>query len=396
MPRHALPPYEVEKITFSPHPKADPPAIRARARYRREEGGPLLDVYGKAPIPKKGARGKTPIELAKKAAADDLRNNLKTKEKQHDGGSDQITPKTTVERVAQVWLAEKRTQRPRLAERTLEEYEKWVGAYINGTDYGRLTITAAANLVRGEQHLRSIANGTHKRSARGGGEGAMRSARKVLHGIMDTAHRHGAIPSPVRFRLQGRTVKDDRRGVDTERAFTPEELQAVRARADASRSDVGDLVAFLSVMGCRISEALHGVYWKDVDLDSGVVIIRGTKSKNATRTAKMPPALCERLRTRTENFGTKGLVFGVTRYAGKMGEPRDLSNVLTTLRAILDDAGTEWAGSHTFRRSVATMLDDAGYGAGAIASLLGQDPVTTMSYIKRKTTADAALALDLS
>lgn len=382
MARHALPPYEVDKISISPHPDVLG-VIRARARYRREVGGPLLDIYGK---------GKSEA-----AAKRDLRQNLAERKGQHHGGSDQITTRTTVARVAQVWLDEKKTQRPALSSRTLEEYAKWVGAYVTDTDYGRLTITAAANVVRGEQHLQAVANGTHKKTARGGGEGAMRSARKVLHGLMDTAHRHGAIPATVRFRLQGRTVKDDRRGVDTDRAFTREELRTVQASADASRSDVGDLVAFLSVMGCRISEALHGVEWTNVDLETGTVVIKGTKSKNAVRTATMPGWLCDRLRARAETFGTNGLVFGITRYASKRGKPRDLSNVLDTLRALLDDAGMPWAGSHTFRRTVATMLDERGHGVGAIATLLGQDPITTMSYIKTKPVGHAAaVAFDVA
>jgi integrase len=355
--------------------------VRARARYRRDAGGPLLDIYGK---------GKTEA-----AAKRDLRANLAAKQGQHQGGSDLISAITTVERVAEVWLTEKRSQRPALAQRTLDEYAKWVAAYIKGTDYGCLTITAASNVVRGEQHLQAIANGKHKRTARGGGEGAMRSARKVMHGIMDTAHRHGALPSPVRFRLQGRTVTDERRQIDTDRAFTPADLRKVQAAADASRSDIGDLVAFLSVMGCRISEALHGVYWEDVNLDANAVVIRGTKSKNAVRAAKMPQWLTDRMRKRAATYGTTGLVFGVTRYASKVGKRRDLSNVLDTLRRILDESGYSWAGSHTFRRTVATMLDERGHGTGAIATLLGQDPVTTMSYIKRKTVGDAAaLAFD--
>ncbi|MDN4175581.1 site-specific integrase [Nocardioides sp. SOB77] len=375
MGRTALAPYKVDKITYGAHPNTEG-MVRARARYRREEGGPLLDIYGK---------GKTNA-----AAKRDLEKNLDAKSKQHHGGSSQVTTKTTVAQVAEVWLGEKRAQRPPLSDRTLDEYAKWVGAYVEGTDYGRLTITAAANVIRGEQHLRAVANGEHKKSARGGGEGAMRSARKVLHGLMDTAYRHGAIPSPVRFRLQGRTVKDDRRQIDTERAFTPEELRRVQETADASASDVGDLVAFLSVMGCRISEALHGVHWDDVDLQTGRVVIRGTKSKNAVRTATIPAWVSERLAKRAATFGNNGLVFGVTRYASKVGKPRDLSNVLDTLRRVLDDAGATWAGSHTFRRSVATMLDERGHGVGAIATLLGQDPVTTMSYIKTKNVGEAA------
>lgn len=46
MGRHALKPYEVERISTTPHPDT-PGWIRARARYRREEGGPLFDMHGK-------------------------------------------------------------------------------------------------------------------------------------------------------------------------------------------------------------------------------------------------------------------------------------------------------------------------------------------------------------
>ena len=169
----------------------------------------------------------------------------------------------------------------------------------------------------------------------------------------------------------------------------------MQALADASSADVGDLVAFMSALGPRVSEALHGTAWIDVDLDAQTVLIRGTKSANAVRTVKMPLWLTDRLRKRAVAHGTEGLVFGVTRYASKIGKPRDIANVLNTVRGILDEAGCAWAGSHTFRRTVATMLDDAGVGTGAIATVLGQDPVTTSGYIKTSRIGDAAaLALD--
>lgn len=60
-----------------------------------------------------------------------------------------------------------------------------------------------------------------------------------------------------------------------------------------------------------------------------------------------------------------------------------------------DTANAARPGSHTFRRTVATMLDDAGGGIGAIATVLGQDPVTTSGYIKTAHVGDAAaLTLD--
>lgn len=374
MARHALPPYEVDQIATSEHPTI-PGMIRARARFRREEGGPLTDVYG---------TGKTAA-----AAKRDLRANLAKKRQQHHGGSDQVSTTSTVEQVAAVWLNEKQAQRPALAEKTLHEYAKWVSAYINGTSYGRLKIGAAANVVRGEQHLRDVANGEHKSTSRGGGEGAMKSARKVLHGLTDTAHRHGAIPHPTRFRLQGRTTDDGRDKIDTERVFTHDELAAVQAVADARTSDVGDLVAFLTALGPRIAEALHGVSWADVDLDARTVVIRGTKTKNAKRTVTMPEWLSERLRNRADLHGRTGLVFGVTRYASKVGNPRDLSNVLDQMRSVLDAAGCSWAGSHTFRRTYATLADESGASLGQIAAVLGQDPVTTSTYIKTRPIATA-------
>ncbi|GAA1736226.1 site-specific integrase [Aeromicrobium alkaliterrae] len=374
MPRHALAPYEVDQIAVSDHPKT-PGLVRARARFRREDGGPLLDVYGS---------GKTPA-----AAKRDLRANLARKRQQHHGGSDRVSTTSTVEQVAAVWLSEKQAQRPALAEKTLSEYAKWVSAYITGTAYGSLKIGAAANVVRGEQHLRDVANGQHKSTSRGGGEGAMKSARKVLHGITDTAHRHGAIPHPTRFRLQGRTADEGRDKIDTERVFTHDELVEVQAVADAHTADMGDLVAFLTALGPRVSEALHGVTWDDVDLDAGTVTIRGTKSKNAKRTVTMPAWLIERLGARAGLHGTTGLVFGVTRYASKMGQPRDLSNVLDKMRSLLDTAGCPWAGSHTFRRTYATLADDAGASLGQIAAVLGQDPATTATYIKTRPVATA-------
>src|SRR4051794_38179450 len=80
MARNALPPYEVGSIKTGPPPKMRG-MTRARASYRREEGGPLHDVYG---------TGKT-VAAAKR----DLKANLARKREQHHGGSEQIDPKTT-------------------------------------------------------------------------------------------------------------------------------------------------------------------------------------------------------------------------------------------------------------------------------------------------------------
>jgi integrase len=87
-----------------------------------------------------------------------------------------------------------------------------------------------------------------------------------------------------------------------------------------------------------------------------------------------------------------GLVF-----PNPTGEPRSPSNVQRGLRAVLDRiGGYAWVTSHTFRRTVATRLDDAGLSARAIADHLGhaKPSMTQDVYMGRGVaTAEAATAL---
>ena len=60
---------------------------------------------------------------------------------------------------------------------------------------------------------------------------------------------------------------------------------------------------------------------------------------------------------------------------------RDPSNTQADLRQALDRAGYPWVSSHVFRKTVASRLDDQGYGVRHIADQLGHNrPSTTMDY----------------
>jgi integrase len=76
---------------------------------------------------------------------------------------------------------------------------------------------------------------------------------------------------------------------------------------------------------------------------------------------------------------------------------RDPSNSQADLRAALDRAGYPWVTSHTFRKTVASRLDDAGLSIRHIADQLGHArPSTTLDhYLGRRaiTTSDVADAL---
>ena len=69
--------------------------------------------------------------------------------------------------------------------------------------------------------------------------------------------------------------------------------------------------------------------------------------------------------------------------------------VARLFRQMLDDAGFPWATPHTFRRTVATLLDEAGLPIALAANQLGHaDPaMTARVYLGRKASTAAAGAV---
>lgn len=182
--------------------------------------------------------------------------------------------------------------------------------------------------------------------------------------------------------------------------FTPDEMKRVQRHADTSTADVGDLVAFLFGTGARISEALRNTAWVDVDLEAQTVRVRGTKTRHADRVLALGDGLTERIRNRALRYGTDGQVFGTTRFAvnrngtNVLGKPRDRQNVLKAIRRVLTAAGTQWAGSHSFRRTVATWMDEAGAPLAEIDAQLGHgDLNVTARYLGRTTAPTRAASI---
>jgi integrase len=339
-----------------------------------------------------GAAARRALQGKVNAARDDFR-----------GGDEILSYDTKLTKAADVWLDWKGRQTVKgktLNAQTLYDYEGYVRRCIVGSALADLPLARANDVSRVESWLTKIADER--------GETAAKQARKVLGGVLQLAERRGAIPASVMHRVQmpgaktgtagdRKCVTEDcdykcgQRHLDTRRAFTTEEVSAVMAQAEASAADVADLVAFLFGTGARISEALHCVSWVDVDFDAQTVRVRGTKTSNADRVLSLSGELTERLRQRAALHGTKGLVFGVTRYAGKAGQPRDRNNVCKSLRLVFGKAGVKWAGTHTFRRTVATWLDAAGAPLAEIANQLGHgDTNVTATYLGRTTTPTRA------
>lgn len=87
-------------------------------------------------------------------------------------------------------------------------------------------------------------------------------------------------------------------------------------------------------------------------------------------------------------------MFGVTRFPSKAGQPRGRNNVSKSLRRVFAKAGVPWAGTHTFRRTVATWLDASGAPLAEIANQVGHaDTNVTANYLGRTGTPTRAASV---
>ncbi|NMO93116.1 tyrosine recombinase XerC [Actinomycetospora sp. TBRC 11914] len=239
----------------------------------------------------------------------------------------------------------------------------------------------------------------------------VRSIRTVVSGSFSYAARLGAIPTnPVRDvgRIEG-TKKDVR-------ALTRRERVDLLARLDddeeAYRFDVPDLVRFMLGTGCRIGEVI-AVQDDAIDWQRGTVAVvanivrvkqvglvrHSGKTFSAQRVLPLPTfvrtTLAER---RPDDVLPTSMVFPNSRgHALGRGSWRDPHNTGARLRTALDRAGYGWVTSHAFRKTAATVLDQAGLSARAIAGHIGhaRPSITQDVYMdKRSAGRQAADAFD--
>jgi integrase len=398
MPRETTARYELGRITLRPHPTQ--PGRRQARGYYRDRRDVRREVTASGP--------------SNAAATRALRAKVAAAEKEHVGGNAQLNQKTRLDDAADLWLARKRGQRKRgggaLSPTTIGDYEGYINRVIKGTPLAAMSVAQVNSVAVIEDWLTDVANTR--------GNVAAQQSRKVLGGILDLAERVEAIPASVMRRVElpvaapgsdgDRSCRNPEecdfdcggRHLDTKRAFTPDEMKRVQHHADTSTADVGDLVAFLFGTGARISEALRNTAWVDVDLEAHTVRVRGTKTRHADRVLALGDGLTERLRNRALRYGTEGQVFGTTRFAvnrngtNVLGKPRDRQNVLKAIRKVLTAAGTQWAGSHSFRRTVATWMDEAGAPLAEIGAQLGHgDLNVTARYLGRTTVPTRAASI---
>ncbi|MCW2675184.1 MAG: integrase family protein [Modestobacter sp.] len=348
---------------------------RARALTR--------DYDGRVRTVERNGRTKTAAETALKLA---LRDRARISASGH------ITGDSRVSALADAWysgLAE-------LSPVTMEAYRRRLDAQILPA-LGQLRVRELSAGVL-DRHLRAIAV-NH-------GVATARMCRSVLSGMCTLAARHDALQhNPVRAvsPLGGRARK-------APRALTVAQLRQLSATLTyddrAIVRDLPDLVNFLMATGLRIGEAC-GLAWTAVDLDAGTIdvraavvrvkgrglVVKKTKTDTGARTLVLPQWCVAMLRDRAAR--SHPVEQGRPVFPAPLGGWRDPSNTQADLRDAFAAAGFDWVTSHVFRKTVATLMDQAGLSSRAAADQLGHanTSMTTDVYFGRKVPATGAAAV---
>lgn len=357
---------------------------KARARYR--------DFDGTVSTVARFGQTKT---AAKNALLEALRDRYKAAKGSH------ITHDTKVADLADRWLERGHDAGGRpWSNNTRDTYAYVVANQVK---------PALGNLRVGELRLSTINRALSTIEAKNG-PGVAKTTKTVLSGMCRLAIAYEALDgNPVRDAIPIRRAPRE-----AVRALTRDEADDLcdRLRADerAVLLDLPDLVEWMLGTGCRIGEALaardtvigraSGTWEINATLirvtGEGLRIQNRPKTAAGWRVLALPPymlALLERRDGELRIHGPEGVVFG-SPHARSL---RDPSNTAGDLREVLDRLGYPWVHSHTFRKTVATRLDEARLSAREIADQLGhrRPSITLDTYMGRAVvSARAASVLD--
>ena len=353
-----------------------PERVRARTRVR-DFDGQVRRVEATAPS-KKLAEHRLKEKLAQRAT--------------HAGGSRQLTPDSSFKELVEVWLADLDVEGG-LAPSTRALYERNMRQLVMPA-FEHYTLREVT-IGRIEPFLKSLAANKSYSYAK--------QAKTVLNLALGLAARYEAIPkNPVR------EAKRMRKPPSQAVSLTHEQVEAIRAGVRAWRRGPGvpgpppdgQLEQIIEVMlgtSARIGEVL-AIRKCDVDVTRApaTVLICGTivspkgrptarqphpKTTSSTRLVSVPSFTAAVLRERLVVVADESpdhLLFFSRNHT-----PLTTNNVRRRLRSVLQEVGITGVTPHSFRRTVATVIDRAG-GADLAAEMLGHSSseITKKHYIE--------------
>jgi integrase len=279
------------------------------------------------------------------------------------GSSQGIAPDTKVADLAEKWFTELEGKSPSTMQAYRDRLDRQVLPALGNVRVREVTVGLL------DRHLAAV-RASH-------GPALAKMTKSVISGMCGLACRHDAMKSNP-CRDVARIPSRPRRAP---RALTVDEVKAVRAwlteDVKARGRDLPELVAFMVATGLRIGEAC-AVSWPDLDLDAGTVTISGTvlrvkgqglvisrpKSAAGDRVLELPSWCVALLRQRGASSGP---VFP----APRSRTLRDPNNTRRDLREAFLAMGMPGITSHAFRKTVATLMDEAGLSARSAADQLG-------------------------
>lgn len=215
-----------------------------------------------------------------------------------------------------------------------------------------------------------------------------RQSKTILRGALQLAVMANVLGSnPVRD-VQTIRSKAAPKGAS---ALTAEQLRDLLGQLRASdycrEHDLIDPITVLIATGLRRSELL-GLRWSDFDESAGTLTVSGkvvrvageglvrvddTKSAAGKRTISLPAFAITTLVTRRSlpYLGEQRVIFPST-----AGTLRDPNNFGKQWRAVRDDLGVPEVTTHSFRKTVATLIDDGGLSPRIGADQLGHSKVS--------------------
>lgn len=220
------------------------------------------------------------------------------------------------------------------------------------------------------------------------GPGMARHSRVLLRGGLQLAVMAGVLQSnPGRDVSPIKSKKKPKGAKPLESADARDLLGKLRASEFCQRRDLIDPMIMLLGTGLRRSEVL-GLLWEDWDDEASTISVTGKvlrvtgkgllrldkgKTESSIRTLKLPKFVADMLTARREApyVGEHRAIFASTR-----GTWRDPNNFGRDWRTVRDALGVSDAVFHSFRKTVATMIDDEGLSARVGADQLGHAKVS--------------------
>jgi integrase len=232
-------------------------------------------------------------------------------------------------------------------------------------------------------------------------ESTVRSAYTILRAVLDTAVRDGALASNPAAVIRRPKV------TSREAAhLTPAQVADLLRAAEDTR--YAPLFALLVHTGLRRGEAL-ALQWSDVDLEKGLLRVRGTLARvqgrlvitepKTVRSKRFVPlsAPTERLlrdvrATQDDERRRAGSVWQETGFVFTTvtGEPCDPRNALRALKVAATKAGLPHAGLHTLRHSAASVMLISGVPLKVVSEILGHSSIAITGDVYGHVAPDVA------